>query len=113
MGKRIEGEIRKTLDRVWTEWPWEKALPREQLDDHMAAELNKLFERELPNQEGETKQLMIFSSDPKYVNAMERFELKVKEAWQKGFVIATDSLQILATEKGVIVAAIMECEEPT
>ena len=42
----MEEEIRKTLDKVWVEWPWEKALPREQLFDHAAAELNKLFEKE-------------------------------------------------------------------
>ena len=40
----MEGEIKKTLDKVWIEWPWEKAFPREQLFKHAAAEINKLFE---------------------------------------------------------------------
>lgn len=36
MGNGLEREIEKTLDKVWLEWPWEKALPREQLFKHAA-----------------------------------------------------------------------------
>ena len=50
MDERMEGEIKKTLDKVWVEWPWEKALPREQLFNHAATEINKLFEKELQEQ---------------------------------------------------------------